>query len=154
MIQELKAGMKRKVIEVYSYQSNVSLGEVVTVREIDGSCFYTLEEPSKYLGENQTAEFVEHSEIAKSRGRTEDTISRFAFHKPDATGIEAMTAIRKEIRKLALLIENSCPESREKATALTQLSFVMMSANSAIVQQYPIDENDLDESEKGIIDES
>ena len=70
--------------------------------------------------------------------------SRFGFHKPDAEGVQKMTTIRKKIRELAKLIEETCPDSREKATAFTQLSFVMMSANSAIVQQYPIDESDFE----------
>jgi len=68
-----------------------------------------------------------------------EVLSRFAFHKPDAEGVEKMAAIRKQVRMLAMEIQRLCPESLEKATALTQLSFVMMSANSAIVQQYPLD---------------
>lgn len=68
--------------------------------------------------------------------------SRFGFHKPDAEGVAKMTAIRKSVRVLALEIERLCPNVREKSTALTQLSFVMMAANSAIVQQYPLDPND------------
>lgn len=70
--------------------------------------------------------------------------SRFGFHKPDAEGVAKMTTIRKKVRELALLIEDLCPNSREKATAQTQLSFVMMAANSAIVQQYPLDEKDFE----------
>lgn len=70
--------------------------------------------------------------------------SRFGFHKPDAEGVKKMTTIRKKVRELALLISETCPESREKATALTQLSFVMMAANSAIVQQYPTDPADFE----------
>lgn len=73
---------------------------------------------------------------------TADINSRFGFHKPDAEGVQKMTTIRKKVRELAFLIEESCPHSKEKATALTQLSFVMMLANSAIVQQYPLDPND------------
>lgn len=72
-----------------------------------------------------------------------DIKSRFSFHKPDAEGVEKMREVRRKIRQCAETIDKLCPESREKATALTQLSFVMMSANSAIVQQYPIDENDV-----------
>lgn len=73
-----------------------------------------------------------------------EVASRFGFHKPDAEGVQKMRDIRKKVRELALLIEQLCPVSREKATALTQLSFVMMSANSAIVQQYPLDPADFD----------
>lgn len=73
-----------------------------------------------------------------------DINSRFCFHKADGVSIIKMSAIRKKVRELAFLIEDTVPESREKATALTQLSFVMMSANSAIVQQCPIDESDFE----------
>jgi hypothetical protein len=69
--------------------------------------------------------------------------SRFTFHKPDAVGTEQMRSIRRKIRELAQLIDETCPESREKSTALTQLSFVMMCANSSIVQKYPLDEKDV-----------
>lgn len=68
--------------------------------------------------------------------------SRFGFHKPDSEGVQKMTAIRKKVRELAFLIWEVCPDSKEKSTALTNLSFVMMSANSAIVQQYPLDPAD------------
>lgn len=70
--------------------------------------------------------------------------SRFGFHKPDAEGALRMTTIRKKVRELALLIEDLAPHSREKQTALTQLSFVMMAANSAIVQSYPLDPADFE----------
>lgn len=73
----------------------------------------------------------------------DDIKSRFSFHKPDAEGTEKMRAIRRKVRDLADAIDKLCPETREKATALTQLATVMMHANSAIVQQYPVDENDV-----------
>lgn len=69
--------------------------------------------------------------------------SRFSFHKPDAEGVEKMRSIRRKVRDLADAIDKLCPETIEKSTALTQLATVMMHANSAIVQQYPIDENDV-----------
>ena len=74
--------------------------------------------------------------------KAEEIKGRFGFHKPDAEGVKKMSEVRKKVRELAFLIEDLCPESREKATALTQLSFVMMAANSAIVQQYPLDPAD------------
>lgn len=69
--------------------------------------------------------------------------SRFSFHRPDAAGIADMRTIRRSVRALAYQIEDLCPESREKATALTNLATVMMNANSAVVQKYPLDENDI-----------
>jgi hypothetical protein len=73
----------------------------------------------------------------------DETKSRFTFHKPDAEGVQKMRTIRRHVRALADAIEILCPESREASHALTQLQTVMMHANSAIVQQYPLDENDL-----------
>lgn len=53
-----------------------------------------------------------------------------------------MRSILSQVRQLAEVIDVLCPESREKATAFTQLQFVMMSANSAIVQSYPMDDEE------------
>lgn len=80
-------------------------------------------------------------EITKEQ--QQEIISRFSGHNLDVKGIKNIRMIRKQARELAFLIEELCPNTREKATALTQLSFVMMSANSAIVQQYPVDEDEL-----------
>jgi hypothetical protein len=68
-----------------------------------------------------------------------DILSRFSSHRADEDGVKRMRAIRATVRKLALVIQGLCPDGREKATALTQLSHVMMSANSAIAQQFPVD---------------
>jgi hypothetical protein len=78
----------------------------------------------------------------------QELVSRFTNHIPDSETLLKMKEIRTIVRKLSYLIEKNCPESREKATALTQLSFVMMSANSAIVQKSPVNKDDLEEWEK------
>ncbi len=72
-----------------------------------------------------------------------EIISRFTNHIPNAETLYKMSKIRTKVRELGYLIKELCPISREKNTALTQLSFVMMSANSAIVQQDPINIKDL-----------
>jgi len=74
---------------------------------------------------------------------TEESKSRFTFHKPDQEGVQKMRTIRRHVRDLVEAIEILCPESRERSHALTQLQTVMMHANSAIVQKYPLDENDV-----------
>lgn len=78
----------------------------------------------------------------------QEVISRFTNHIPDSETLLRMKLIRNKVRELAYAIEQHCPESREKATALTQLSFVMMSANSGIVQRCPINKDDLQDWEK------
>lgn len=70
--------------------------------------------------------------------KKEELISRFTNHIPDSKTIKDMATVRSKVRELAFLIEELCPESKEKSTALTQLSFVMMSANSSIVQKCPV----------------
>ena len=82
-------------------------------------------------------------ELRISEQKYNEIISRFTNHIPDQETIDKMANMRKKVRELAFLIEKDCPESREKATALTQLSFVMMSANSAIVQKCPVNTKEL-----------
>ncbi|RJP50491.1 MAG: hypothetical protein C4586_05770 [Anaerolineaceae bacterium] len=82
-------------------------------------------------------------ELGISEQKYKEIVSRFTNHVPDKATVDKMAGIRRKVRELAFLIEKECPESREKATALTQLSFVMMSANSAIVQVCPVNESEL-----------
>lgn len=70
--------------------------------------------------------------------------SRFSGHVPNETCIQKMRELRAAIRSLASHIEAECPEGREKATAFTHLQSVMMFANSAIVQGYPVDPKEED----------
>lgn len=79
-------------------------------------------------------------------------LSRFTNHIPDKDTINQMALMRTKIRELAQHIDLVCPDSREKMTALTQLSFVMMSANSAIVQACPINISELTERERVFLD--
>lgn len=68
--------------------------------------------------------------------------SRFSSHVCDETGQEKMRNIRKMARSMAAVIEQLCPDTREKWTALTQLQFAMYSANAAIASEYPVDEKE------------
>ena len=77
-----------------------------------------------------------------------EILSRFTNHVPDPATLDKMATVRTAIRSLARIIEELCPESREKATALTSLPSVMMNANSAIVQKCPININDLTTAEQ------
>lgn len=72
-----------------------------------------------------------------------ELVSRFTSHIADTKTVAQMANIRRMCRGLARQIETDCPDCREKQTALTQLSFVMMSANSAIVQVCPINKAEL-----------
>lgn len=54
------------------------------------------------------------------------------YRKPTDVTIPKYKAIQEKTLELALLIEELCPESREKATALTNLQLVKMGANAAV----------------------
>lgn len=56
----------------------------------------------------------------------------FTYHKPLPGQTERYERIRKEAFELACLINNECPESREKSTALTNLQQTVHWANASI----------------------
>jgi len=58
--------------------------------------------------------------------------SIFTYNKPFGDQPERYQALRKEALGLATLINNVCPESREKSLAITSLQQTVMWANAAI----------------------
>jgi hypothetical protein len=58
--------------------------------------------------------------------------SRFTYHPPKGDQPARYVAIRESAKDLAHTIIRCCPPSRERATALTELTLVTMLANSAI----------------------
>jgi len=56
----------------------------------------------------------------------------FTYHKPLADQPQRYEAIRHSAKALAQMIQKSCPESREKALALTNLQQSVMWANASI----------------------
>lgn len=55
-----------------------------------------------------------------------------AYRKPTEVTIPKYKAIQEKTLELANLINDLCPESRQKSVALTNLQLVKMSANAAI----------------------
>lgn len=67
------------------------------------------------------------------KGSREEIIERFgAYRKPTETTIPKYQAIQEKTLELALLIDDLCPDSKEKSSALTMLQQVKMSANASI----------------------
>ena len=73
-----------------------------------------------------------------TRTKLDDIIGRYSSHECDEEALENMAIIRQEVRRLAVTIESLCENSREKNTALTLLSSVMMQANASIALRKPI----------------
>lgn len=56
----------------------------------------------------------------------------FTYHKPFGTQPVRYVAIRDAAKALAFIIDNNCPDSREKSVALTNLQQCVMWANASI----------------------
>lgn len=64
---------------------------------------------------------------------TKDQIENtFTYHAPKADQPERYISLRDKAKELALLIQDSCPESREKSLALTNVQQAIMWANASI----------------------
>ncbi|KIX13793.1 Acb2/Tad1 domain-containing protein [Dethiosulfatarculus sandiegensis] len=64
-----------------------------------------------------------------------ELMNRFTYHAPKEGQPEKYEAMRAEALKLAELVNDSCPESREKSLALTKLDEVVFWANAAIARR-------------------
>lgn len=60
---------------------------------------------------------------------------RFTYHAPKEGQPEIYTELREKALEYALLIDAVCPESREKALALTKLEETVMWANAGIARR-------------------
>lgn len=64
----------------------------------------------------------------------EDLINRFMHHVPKAGQPQIYSAIRQKALEFAQLINEKCPESREKSLAITKLEEVMFFANASVAR--------------------
>jgi len=58
--------------------------------------------------------------------------NNFMYHTPKEGQPEKYTAIREKAKELAYLIDEHCPNSREKSLAVTNLEQSVMWANASI----------------------
>lgn len=64
---------------------------------------------------------------------TSDQIANiFTYHKPFGNQGERYETLRTTARTLANIINDACPESREKSLAITNLQQAIMWANASI----------------------
>ena len=62
----------------------------------------------------------------------------FKYHTPDKDQLEKYNQIRTKAKKLAYLINDICPISRERSLAMTKLEETMMWANASIAREETI----------------
>lgn len=60
--------------------------------------------------------------------------NNFKYHAPTADQPVKYERLRSKAKELAYLIDEVCPNSREKSTAMTQLENAVMWANAAIAR--------------------
>ena len=60
--------------------------------------------------------------------------NNFRYHAPKEGQPEKYEALREKAKELAYLIEEVCPNSREKAVAMAQLETAVFWANAAIAR--------------------
>jgi hypothetical protein len=63
-----------------------------------------------------------------------DIVNRFTYHAPKNGQVERYQRIRDAAHELASLVNDECPESREKSLAVTHLEQSVMWANAAIAR--------------------
>lgn len=64
----------------------------------------------------------------------EEIDKRFNYHAPDDIKVTHHQKIRGNARIFAVVINEFCPDGREKALALTKIEEAMMWANAAIAR--------------------
>ena len=60
--------------------------------------------------------------------------NNFNYHEPKPGQTEKYNLLRQKSKDLTYLIDDICPNSRERALAMTKLEEVVMWANSAIAR--------------------
>ena len=60
--------------------------------------------------------------------------SAFTYHAPKGNQSKRYEAIRGVAKQVALMIDDFCPNSREKSLALTKLEEAVMWANASIAR--------------------
>lgn len=65
----------------------------------------------------------------------DETIEQnYSYHKPMEDTVKTHELIRNEGKRMAYVIEEECPTSREKSLAMTKLEEAVMWANASIAR--------------------
>lgn len=62
----------------------------------------------------------------------QDIVKTFSYHAPHGDQVDRYSQLRVQARELAIMMLELCPDSREKALALTNLQQSIMWANASI----------------------
>lgn len=76
-------------------------------------------------------------ETCNGNTQCSDIGKSYNYHKPSAAGLTTITALRRAFSTLNDLIMSSCPASRERSIAITELETSAMWAIKAVVINDP-----------------
>jgi len=65
----------------------------------------------------------------------EEIETRFSYHSPTSEHVELFELMRSKVKELGYLINEVCPESREKSMAFSKLEECLFHINSSIVRR-------------------
>lgn len=68
------------------------------------------------------------------KSNTQRIDNNFSYHPPKTNQPARYTDLRDKAKELAHLIDEHCPESREKSLALTKLEEAVMWSNASIAR--------------------
>ena len=69
---------------------------------------------------------------------TKQIDNAFLYHRPSPEDTDKMRAIRGKFRELAHMINEMCPDGREKSSCMTRLEEAQFHANAGISRQNPV----------------
>lgn len=96
---------------------------------------YLVEYADGYRSYSPAEAFEEgYSPIDDSQPHNSVIENNFTYHSPQPGQQEKYVALREKAKELAYIIEELCPNSREKSVAMTQLETGVFWANAAIAR--------------------
>lgn len=71
--------------------------------------------------------------------RLQEVLETFDHHQPGPAQIERITNMRRAAKAMICAIFDNAPESADRTCAIRMVHEAMMTANKAIVLEYPVD---------------
>jgi hypothetical protein len=81
-----------------------------------------------------------HTLAREEEAATRHIDKPFAYHNPSADGLKRITVLREQFSTVKRTIESTCPASRERSVAITELETAAMWAIKAVVFNDPASE--------------
>jgi hypothetical protein len=76
----------------------------------------------------------ENTKLRREKMDYKTILHNYTYHPPKGDQTERYEKIRNEVKLTAILINDLCPDGREKSLALTNLEQAVMWANAAIAR--------------------